>query len=487
MQYISTRERLKTFGPDTIISGLGLDGGLYVPEIMPKFSMEDIEGLAELTYEKKAAKIINAYMPEYSVRELEVFAANAYSKASFIKDVAPVCRLNDNLAVLELFHGPTCAFKDFALQMLPHLLSSALEKNSDMRKPLILAATSGDTGKAALEGFHKSGKAKICVFYPEGGTSEIQKKQMTTQAGDNVNVFSIKGNFDDAQRNVKSLFSDEDFIKSLENCGYFVTSANSINWGRLVSQIVYYFSAYCDMAKAGMLQFGEKLNVVVPTGNFGNILAAYMAKISGLPLDKIVCASNANNVLVDFINTGVYDSNREFLKTASPSMDILVSSNLERLLYFFGGSTKKLMEDLKQSGRFKVSDNMISEIQSHFKAGFATDEESFEMIRKIYKEYNYLADPHTAVGLKVYFEAELKGKSLVVSTASPYKFAPDVLKAISGEETGEYEAIEKLESMTGVRAPLALTSLKDKAERFTEVLGKDAEDMKNSVLNWLNL
>ena len=487
MKYVSTREQLLSTGSNSLIEGIGADGGLYVPENIPRFSIEEIKGFTKLSYAKKAARIISAYLPEYSQEELERYAEAAYTEEQFTKGIATVKNIDDNLAVLELFHGPTCAFKDFALQLLPSLLSAALDKNNDIRTPLILAATSGDTGKAALEGFSNEQKSKICVFYPNGGVSEMQKKQMATQDGENVNVFSIKGNFDDAQQGVKNLFADKAFLKQLYEGGYFVTSANSINWGRLVSQIVYYFSAYCDMVDMGMLEMGEGLNIVVPTGNFGNILAGYIAKISGLPMKKIVCASNANNVLTEFINTGVYDSNRQFFKTISPSMDILVSSNLERLLYLLGGSTKTLMGELKTTGRYQVSNEIFSKISEHFKAGFASDEESFEAIKSAYEKYGYLADPHTAVGLKVYYESQLEGKSLVVSTANPYKFAPDVLKALSGEEMDDLTAIDRLESITGILAPKTLTSLKDKKERFNSVIGKESEDMKKAILDWLNL
>ena len=487
MQYISTRDKLLSSGSNSLIWGIGADGGLYVPENIPQFSIEEINKLTKLSYPEKASQIISAYLPEYSKEELESYASLAYARQRFAKGVAPVRKLDENLAILELFHGPTCAFKDFALQMLPLLLAAALDKNSDKRIPLILAATSGDTGKAALEGFSNEEKSKICVFYPEGGVSEMQKKQMATQDGENVNVFSITGNFDDAQRGVKNLFADEEFLSRLNAGGYFVTSANSINWGRLVSQIVYYFSAYCDMVNMGMLKMGEGLNIVVPTGNFGNILAGYIAKISGLPIEKIVCASNSNNVLTEFINTGIYDSNRQFFKTISPSMDILISSNLERLLFLLGGSTKTLMEQLKATGRYQVSGEVFDKIGEHFKAGFATDEESFETIREVHTEFGYLIDPHTAVGLKVFYESKLEGKSIVVSTASPYKFAPDVLKALGSEEPDGFAAIEKLENITGVSAPLSLTDLKNKKERFTKVIGKDSEDMKKAILEWLQL
>jgi len=487
MRYISTRDLLLSTGSNAIISGIGADGGLYVPESFPQFSIEDIEELSGLSYAEKAAKIINTYLPEYSVAELEGFTRAAYGDERFTDGVAPVKRLNDNLAVLELFHGPTCAFKDFALQMLPSLLSSALKKNNDNRTPLVLAATSGDTGKAALDGFYNEGNSKICVFYPHGGTSEVQKKQMTTQNGENVNVFAISGNFDDAQRGVKNLFADRDFLESLDKAGYFLTSANSINWGRLVSQIVYYFSAYCDMVNREMLEMGEKLNIVVPTGNFGNILAGFMAKSSGLPIGKIVCASNANNILTDFINTGVYDSKRKFIKTASPSMDILISSNLERLLYLLGSSTKELMEDLKTSGRYEVSAGMLLKLQANFQAGFATDTESLSAIKYAYDKFSYLMDTHTAVAFKVFSDLNISGKSIIVSTASPYKFAADVLGAISNEDLDDFSAIKQLKSITGIPAPLSLTALENKEERFKAVIGKDSKQMKEAVLNWLKL
>ena len=366
MYYVSTRDVSRRLtASQAIVDGLSRDGGLYLPEQIPQITTEEIKALAALSYPERAAKIMKRYLDEFTEEELLGFAKNAYGPAKFdTPAAAPVVKLTENTYIQELWHGPTCAFKDMALQMLPYLLAASLKKTGEEKTVCILVATSGDTGKAALEGFRDVDRTKILVFYPNGGVSDMQKLQMVTQEGKNVGVCAVRGNFDDAQTGVKRIFSDEALREELAGRGYFLSSANSINWGRLLPQIVYYVSAYCDLLNTGAIEAGDAVNFCVPTGNFGNILAAYYAKRMGLPVGKLICASNSNNVLTDFLRTGVYDKNRPFHTTMSPSMDILVSSNLERLLFDLSGENdaevKGYMDALAKTGKYLALSIMVN-------------------------------------------------------------------------------------------------------------------------------
>ncbi len=388
MYYISTRNKaIKVKSAAAIKKGLSNEGGLFVPESFPTLSLSDINKLADLSYVERAVYVLKKYLTDFSVAELRECAENAYSEKKFGgKNPAPLVNLGEGVNVLELWHGPTCAFKDMALQILPHFLTKSMKKTGEDKTVVILVATSGDTGKAALEGFKDVEGTKIVVFYPSEGVSDIQKLQMITQEGKNVCVSGIEGNFDDAQTGVKTIFTDEDAKESFFENGCVMSSANSINWGRLVPQIVYYISAYCDMVKGGEIKIGDEINVCVPTGNFGNILAAYYANKMGVPIKKLICASNANNVLTDFIKTGEYDRNRKFFTTLSPSMDILISSNLERLLFdLCGNNDKKVnkwMKDLKESGKYTLPKDMKDKVADLFWAGCCDDYFTKECIYK---------------------------------------------------------------------------------------------------------
>ena len=497
MYYHSTRDNgRKVTSAQAIVSGLAPDGGLYVPEYLPEFTLDDISALAGMDYPTLAANVLARYLDDYTVDELKGFAEKAYSRAKFDAETpAPLAALSDNEYLLELFHGPTCAFKDFALQMLPFLLSAALRKTGETREAAILVATSGDTGKAALEGFADVPGTRICVFYPDGGTSRIQRLQMTTQTGSNVMVHAVRGNFDDTQNGVKRIFTDKEFAAEASARGVIFSSANSINLGRLVPQIAYYFHAYCSLVRSGRIKPGDRLDIVVPTGNFGNILAAYYAKHSGLPLGRLVCASNKNNVLTDFIKTGRYDRKREFYLTASPSMDILISSNLERLLYLLCGSDDKklseFMSALARDGEYTIDSDMLAKLQSEFAAGCADDARTFDTIRDTFERTGYLLDTHTAVGVTVYndyvSETGSETPAVIASTASPFKFAGSVLTALGkkqpGREYDDFELLAELEKISGRKAPAALSELRSKPERFTDVIA--ADEMKSAVSNWL--
>ncbi len=485
MNYISTRTKNseKQKSAYVIKKGLAPDGGLYVPEAIPALTQGDIESLAKMTYPERAEYILSLFLDDYTREELKNAAEGAYSTQKFGGPAAPISKVA-NKYFLELWHGPTSAFKDMALQIMPRLLSLSLGKTGEEKDAYILVATSGDTGKAALEGYCDIDRVKIKVFYPVNGVSNIQKKQMASQKGNNVDVVSIKGNFDDAQSGVKKIFADDSAKEILAQKGYFFSSANSINWGRLAPQIVYYVSAYCDLLAEGELNYGDLLDVTVPTGNFGNILAAYIAKKMGLPLGKLVCASNCNDILTDFINTGVYDRRREFFTTVSPSMDILISSNLERLLYFTAGAekTKECMDKLASEGIYTLDADVMDEIRKDF-AGYAcSEEETKNTIYEIFKKYGYLCDTHTAVAANaaMKFEKESQNKMLVVSTASPYKFAPAVLSAL-GEEvpSDDFDALEKLNKVTNVAIPENLANLRDADVRFTKVI--NPEEMINTL------
>ncbi|MBR4053530.1 MAG: threonine synthase [Clostridia bacterium] len=491
MKFVSTRalnNQKEYSAAEVIKQGLAPDGGLFVPTEIPALTQADLERLAGMTYPERAAEIMGLYLTDYTHEELLSAANAAYGAPKFPEATpTPITKVGD-LELLELWHGPTSAFKDMALQIMPHLLSMALEKTGETRDALILVATSGDTGKAALEGYADVPRVRIQVFYPTDGVSRIQKKQMATQQGSNVNVTAIYGNFDDAQSGVKAIFADGEMASLLDREGLFLSSANSINWGRLVPQVVYYISAYCDLMNAGRLQMGDLMDVVVPTGNFGNIFACCLAKRMGLPVGKMICASNQNNVLTDFINNGVYDKRRTFYQTVSPSMDILISSNLERLLWLVAGPEKcaSYMEALAKDGVYAVDGEVLEAVQAEFAAYFCDEALTENVLREFYQQRKYLADTHTAVALSAAVRHRRANEEdnrtiLVASTASPYKFSPAVLKAL-GKEVPEdgFEALRSLQKISGIPAPARLAALETMEDRFTEVIASG--DMKEAVL-----
>ena len=495
MNYTSSRNnKLSVSSAQAIVSGISSDGGLFVPESLPYFSLDKIEDMINLDYPHRSATVLSEFLPDFSFDELLSFSRSAYDSSKFpVTPAAPLVNLGNGIEVLELFHGPTCAFKDFALQMLPFFLTSALKKTGENKTAVILTATSGDTGKAALEGFADVPGVKICVFFPLGGTSTIQQLQMTTQKGGNVVSIAVRGNFDDAQSGVKRIFTDSDFACEVAEKGYFFSSANSINWGRLAPQISYYFSAYCELRKNGSIARGEEFNVTVPTGNFGDILAAYYAKICGVPIKKLICASNENNVLTDFINTGIYDRDRKFHLTTSPSMDILISSNLERLIFELSGHDSELvkgyMDSLAKTKKYEINGEIKQKISDLFAAGYADDVKTAETIGKYFKNFNYLCDPHTAVAFNVCDQYREKSSDdtvcVVVSTASPFKFAKSVLPAIGvPAPQNEFEALEKLCDISSLSIPASLAQLKSLPVRFKQDI--DSADMKSAVREWLS-
>ena len=494
MYYVSTRNaRDRRTAAEAIAQGLAADGGLMTPEVFPKLSHNALDTMRDMSYQQRAVYVMGSYLDDFTSSELSSFAAKAYGGGKFdVKEVAPVRQVDGNTYCLELWHGPTCAFKDMALQMLPHLLTASLRKLEEEKTVCILVATSGDTGKGALEGFRDVDHTKILVFYPKDGVSAIQELQMVTQEGDNVGVCSVYGNFDDAQTGVKQLFSDEKLREELAQRGYFLSSANSINWGRVLPQVVYYISAYCDLLRDGHIQLGDPVNVCVPTGNFGNILAAYYARDMGVPIQRLICASNANNVLTDFLRTGVYDRNRTFYNTMSPSMDILISSNLERLLLAItqeDSEVRKYMEQLKETGRYEVSERVRDKIQRLFMGYCCDDAETQKVIGAIYKKFDYLIDPHTAVGfsaLEQYRkETGDETPAIVASTASPFKFCDNVLSALGVTEQAEgLDILDQLSQVTGEPVPAPLAALRDKKPRFHETVEKD--HMVDAVLEMLS-
>ena len=489
MQYISTRNNAVTFSAAQAISrGLAADGGLLTPCYIPKLPGNALEELKDMSYQNRAVYIMKLFLEEFSVKELTDYAAAAYGSGKFDDPaVAPVRTVDDKTHCLELWHGPTCAFKDMALQMLPHLLTASLQKIEEKRTVCILTATSGDTGSGALSGFKDVPNTRILVFYPKNGVAAVQELQMTTQEGSNVGVCAVYGNFDDAQTGVKRLFSDEVLREELNQKGYYFSSANSINWGRVLPQIVYYVSAYCDMLRDGKIRPGETVNVCVPSGNFGNILAAYYAKEMGVPFGRLVCASNKNNVLTEFIRTGVYDRNRTFFNTMSPSMDILISSNLERMLLAMSQDTaevKGYMDTLNAEGRYQVSEKVLENLHKQFSAYCCDDEETQRVIGRIYAEHNYLVDPHTAVAFSAVdqYRAETGDQTafLVSSTASPFKFCDSVLGGLGETEFAEgLDVLDQLSDKTGLPAPKPLASLRGKEVRFDQVVEK--ENMVDAV------
>lgn len=496
MLYTSTRDKnVKVTSSQAIAQGISADGGLFVPQTIPTIDKQFIDSLVSLDYISRAKKVLSLYLTDYTDEEIDMCVKGAYAEGKFSSDkVSPINTIAKGKNILELWRGPTCAFKDMALQLLPYLLTTAAKKTVADKTIVILVATSGDTGKAALEGFKDVPGTKIMVFYPNDGVSPMQKLQMTTQAGENVAVCAINGNFDDAQNGVKKIFTDKEVAVRLAEKGMMFSSANSINWGRLVPQIVYYVSAYCDLIEKGAIKNGDEVNVVVPTGNFGNILAAYYAKKMGVPFAKLICASNANNVLTDFLKTGTYDKNRKFFTTTSPSMDILISSNLERLLYHLSGENdetiRQWMSLLSAEGKYTVTPDVKAQIQELFDAGCCDDKETAETIAKTYKD-GYLLDTHTAVAVKVYDDyIKATGDSketIIASTANPYKFSAAVLGAISQvpEDADEFMQVDLLKSVSGEPCPPQLATLKGKTPRFTDCCNK--EDMVDKVYEMLGI
>ena len=494
MNYVSTRDTaVKVSASQAITKGISAEGGLFVPDNLPKVAISEIEKLAGLDYIGRAKSILSLFLTDFTEEEVDSCVKGAYETGFSSEKVAPLEKIEDGVHILELFKGPTCAFKDMALQILPRLLTVSSGKAAKGTKIVILVATSGDTGKAALEGFKDVENTQILVFYPSDGVSPMQKLQMCTQEGNNVAVCAIEGNFDDAQSGVKRIFTDKEIGAKLAANSMAFSSANSINWGRLCPQIVYYFSAYCDLLASGEIKAGDEINVVVPTGNFGNILAAYYAKEMGLPVKKLICASNSNSVLTEFLTTGVYNRNREFFTTISPSMDILISSNLERLLYSIAGSENvtSWMKQLSENGKYEVDADTLAKIKSEFAAGCCNDEETKATIAKIFKEKDYLCDTHTAVAVKVYYDYKAESgdntPAVIASTASPFKFSAAVLEAVDGknENLDEFEMVERLAEVTGKSCPEQLANLRDKAVRFDGCCSKDSMD--GVVFNMLGI
>ena len=495
MNYNSTRDNtLKVSAASAIATGIAPDGGLFVPETVPTLSENDFNALKGMNYIERAVFIFKKFLTDFTEQEIEYCAKGAYS-GTFENDVpAPLYTLKDGTHILELWHGPTCAFKDLALQILPYLLTTSAKKVSKAKETVILVATSGDTGKAALEGFCDVEGTKIVVFYPSDGVSPMQKHQMCTQKGENVSVCAIKGNFDDAQSAVKKIFTDSETAKLLEKNGMQFSSANSINWGRLAPQIIYYVSAYCDLLKENDAVKENGFNIVVPTGNFGNILAAYYAKKMGVPVKRLICASNANNVLTDFLKTGTYNKNRDFYTTVSPSMDILISSNLERMLYELSDHddafVAKMQSDLAQKGMYTVSDKVKARFNELFYGGCCDDESTLKTIKETWEKFGYLCDTHTAVAVNVYNsyvkETGDNTQTVIASTASPYKFCASVLSAFQEKAPEkEFDAVDLLSAKTGVKIPEPLLALKDAKVRFTDICEKDK--IEDFVLNYLKI
>ncbi len=494
MSFFSTRGGAAVTASQAILYGLAPDGGLYVPAMFPPISMKKLGDLTAMDYRQRASTILRTYLEDYSIPEIDAALAAAYDESKFDDPaIAPLKNLDEDTWVLELFHGPTLAFKDMALQLLPHLTTLAAKKNGETREVSILVATSGDTGKAALEGFKDVAGTSCTVFYPSDGVSDVQKLQMTTTGGDNTHVIGIHGNFDDAQTGVKALFSSEDFAKMVDAKGKVLSSANSINFGRLAPQIVYYFSAYADLLSAGKIALGDPVNFVVPTGNFGNILAAYYARNMGLPVGKLICASNRNNVLTDFFRNGIYDTRRTFFKTSSPSMDILISSNLERLLYECadrdGDLVARWMQQLKECYTYAIGEQRQEWMHDVFDAGYCDDMQCAAEIRARFEQDRYLMDTHTAVASHVLREYRDKtgdmSPAVIVSTASPYKFAADVLTAVEGKAAADgQDALESsamLEKMTGVPVPPQVKALRTLPVRHRQQCEKDG--MAQAVLD----
>lgn len=493
MLYSSTRNAdEKVTASQAILKGLAENGGLFVPDTIPALEVA-VEALADMTYQETAYEVMKLFLTDFTEEELKACIRNAYDAKFDTTEIAPLVKAQDAY-YLELFHGATIAFKDMALSILPHLLITAARKNEVKNDIVILTATSGDTGKAALAGFADVKGTKIIVFYPKDGVSPIQQKQMVTQKGDNTFVVGIDGNFDQAQTGVKQMFSDKALAEKMEAAGYQFSSANSINIGRLVPQIVYYVYAYAKMVKSGAVRNGEAMNVVVPTGNFGNILAAFYAKNMGLPIGRLICASNENKVLYDFFTNGTYDRNREFMLTSSPSMDILISSNLERLIYRIAGNdarkNQELMKSLQEEGIYEITPEMKEQLKD-FYGNYATEAETAMVIKEVYEETGYIMDTHTAVAAAVYkkYQEEYSdtAKTVIASTASPYKFTRSVMTAIDEkyDSQPDFELVDELEKLSKVKIPQAIEEI-----RTAPVLHKTVcavEEMQSVVKQFLNI
>ena len=491
--YKSTRNDNETVtASQAILYGLAKESGLYVPSFIPKMDVS-LEDLSKMSYQETAYEVLKLFLTDFTEEELKYCINSAYDSKFDCAEIAPIVK-KDGANYLELFHGSTIAFKDMALSILPYLLTTSAKKNNVQNEIVILTATSGDTGKAALAGFADVPGTKIIVFYPKNGVSPIQEKQMVTQKGANTHVIGITGNFDDAQTGVKKMFSDAAFGEILAKAGYQFSSANSINIGRLVPQIAYYVYAYGVLVKNGELACGEPMNVVVPTGNFGNILAAYYAKLMGMPIAKLICASNENKVLFDFFETGRYDRNREFVLTTSPSMDILISSNLERLIYKIAGESgeanKELMKSLSDTGVYEITEDMKAQL-SDFWGGYASEAETADVIKEVYDNAGYIIDTHTAVAAKVYkkYVAATGDQTPVViaSTASPYKFTRSVMNAIDPayDSKGDFELVDELSRLSGVKVPQAIEDIRPAPVLHDTVC--ETEDMRAEVEKFLGI
>lgn len=499
MMYSSSRGKTRPVSAaEAIKMGIAPDGGLFVPDSVPRIDAATMTSLGGMTYQERARQILGLYLQDFSPVEIARCVEAAYNTESFDDvRIAPLVPLDARVFVQELWHGPTCAFKDMALQILPHLMTTSAAKTGEKDEIVVLVATSGDTGKAALEGFKDVDGIRIVVFYPQDGVSEVQKRQMVTQTGKNVMVAAVEGNFDDAQNGVKRIFADPEFIGKLADHGMKLSSANSINWGRLAPQIVYYVSAYADLLAGGHIGAGEEINVVVPTGNFGNILAAYYAREMGIPIQRLICASNINYVLTDFINSGIYDRQRDFTRTISPSMDILISSNLERLLFEVighdAGKVAGWMRDLQTRGCYEVDHQVMTQIQAIFWAGYANDEETRATIRSVWENNGYLLDTHTAVGVNVYQQylgsSRDQTTTIIASTASPYKFSQSVAEAIMGTDRlqgrDEFAIARVLEGYTGQPIPAGLRDIEKRPIMHRTVCPK--QEMGQVVLDYLKI
>ena len=477
-KYVSTRGKQRPIDfYDAILQGIASDGGLLVPDFT--LEQKDLKALQHLSYVDMATEIITSFVGNNAKEELRELCQKAYGNGLFPKEVVPVKQAGD-VFIAELFQGPTAAFKDMALSLLPHFMTYSLKKKGEQRKVMILAATSGDTGKAALEGFKDVDGTYIQVFYPVDGVSPIQKQQMVTQTGNNVDVVGIQGNFDDAQRAVKQAFQSSALKDLCDEHHVFLSSANSINIGRLIPQIVYYFYSYMTLVNKNEIRLGESVHFTIPSGNFGNCLAGVLAKKMGLPIQKFIVASNKNNILTDFFRTGKYDARREFYKTNAPAMDILVSSNLERLVYMMAQDSQKVksyMDDLNQNGVYEISSDLLEKIQDVFKAGWLNEDEVLDTIKTCFEQTGYLLDTHTAIGYGVYKEYQKTSgdetKTIILATASPYKFADSVYKALTDQSLSEYQAIEAVYEKTGVDIPKPLVQLDQKEILHQKVIDKD--------------
>lgn len=489
IMYKSTRsDKEKVTASQAVLKGLAEDGGLFVPDHIPTWDIP-LKQLPDMTYQQTAYEVMRLFLSDFTEEELKACIRGAYDEKFDTDEIAPLVE-KDGAYYLELFHGKTIAFKDMALSILPYLMTTAAKKNGVENEIVILTATSGDTGKAALAGFADVPGTSIIVFYPKDGVSPIQEKQMLTQKGENTHVVGIVGNFDDAQTGVKNIFRSKELAQRMDRKGYQFSSANSINIGRLVPQIVYYVYAYGRLLKQG-LPCGEPMNVVVPTGNFGNILAAYYAKNMGLPIETLYCASNENKVLFDFFRTGKYDRKREFILTSSPSMDILISSNLERLLYQIAGEdagkTKSLMDALSEKGEYEITEDMKKSL-SCFVGGYASEEQTAESIRRVYEKASYIMDPHTAVASSVYYDKAVSDgvRTVIVSTASPYKFTRSVMDAIDKEKydaMSDFELVDELNRLSGVKVPDAIEEIRHAPVRHDIVCNKNGmQDVVEKIL-----